>query len=220
MRAGGSGFRWQSYDNGMPQLVIEEAYLPATLSAPQMTDEEFLEFCEAHPEYQIEMTAEGEIVLMAPNYSLTGCQDAEIVAQLKNWNAAHRRGVVTSPTSLFVLPNGARRAADAAWTLRSRVAALSRKERDEMWRLCPDFVIELKSRTDRLRVLRAKMREWVENGAELAWLIDPERRAIEIYRPGTERECLINIRSLTAGAPVEGFTLNLSEIWDPLPLYD
>src|SRR5215468_69131 len=96
-------------------LVLEDAFLPATLSAPPMTDEEFAEFCAEHPDLFFEMTAEGEIIVMPPTYSLTGARNAEISGQLRNWAKSDGRGMYTDSSSGFVLPNGARRSPDAAW---------------------------------------------------------------------------------------------------------
>lgn len=197
-------------------FVVDEAFLPAKLTAPEMSDEQFAEFCAQYPDYFIEMTADGEIVIMPPNYSLTGMQNGEIGAQLMNWASRDGRGAVTDATGGFVLPNGARRSPDAAWTLKTRVLALGPKGIQGFWHLCPDFVIELRSQTDRLPVLRAKMREWVDNGAQLAWLIDPERRAVEIYRPGQEPEIRTEIDRIVGEPPVEGFDLDLRPVWDPL----
>lgn len=197
-------------------LVIDEAYLPATLTASAMSDEEFVEFCAQYPDYFIEMTAEGEILIMPPNYSLTGARNQKIGTQLDSWASRDCRGIVTDASSGFRLPNGARRSPDAAWTLRSRLLALDRKRREGFWHLCPDFVIELRYKTDRLPVLRAKMREWAENGAQLAWLIDPERTAVEIYRTGQEPEIRVGVDHLAGEAPIEGFQLDLCPVWDPL----
>src|SRR5262249_14452742 len=99
---------------------------------------------------------------------------------------------------------------------KARAEALDPVERKKFWRLSPDFVIELRSETDRLKVLRNKMQEWIANGAQLAWLIDPERRAVEIYRPGLEPEILENIDSIEAGPPIEGFRLDLRRVGDAL----
>src|SRR5215469_5301943 len=162
-------------------LVIDEIYLPAKLTASPMTDEEFAAFCAEYPDYFIEMTAEGEIVIMPPNYSLTAARNGEITSQLKIWASRDAHGVVTDASGGFLLPDGARLAPDAAWTLKDRVRELSAESLRGFWRLCPDFVVELRSQSDRLPVLREKMQEWIENGAQLAWLIDPERKTVEIY---------------------------------------
>jgi Uma2 family endonuclease len=198
------------------QLTIDETFLPATLTAGPMSDEQFVEFCDQYPDYFIEMTADGEILIMPPNYSLTGMRNGKISAQLENWASHDQRGGVTDASGGFVLPNGARRSPDAAWTLKHRILALDQASLNGFWHLCPDFVIELRSQTDRLPVLRAKMQEWIDNGAQLGWLIDPERRTVEIYRPGREPEIRSGIDHVAGEQPVEGFDLALRPVWDPL----
>ena len=115
-----------------------------------------------------------------------------------------------------MLPSGARRSPDAAWISRTKLAKLNVSELKGFWHLCPEFVIELRSPHDRLRKLRAKMSEWIEAGAELAWLIDPETRTVEIYRPGVPVEIVSDAQTITAGTPVDGFTLPLEQVWNPL----
>ncbi|MGA7236928.1 MAG: Uma2 family endonuclease [Bryobacteraceae bacterium] len=198
------------------QLTIDEAYLPVKLTATPMSDEEFAEFCTLYPDHFIEMTAEGEIVIMPPNYSFTGAQSGEIFGQLRDWASGGRRGIATDSSGGFLLPNGARLAPDAAWTLKSRIPGSSAERRRKYWKLSPDFVVELRSDTDRLPVLRAKLQEWIDNGARLAWLIDPEREAVEIYRAGQKPDVRIGIQSIAGEGPVEGFVLDLRRVWDPL----
>jgi Uma2 family endonuclease len=196
-------------------LVIEEAYLPATLTASLMTDEEFVEFCAQYPDYFIEMSAEGEILIMPPSDFLTSAQVGEMFLQLSLWSRAGKRGWVTESSGGFVLPNGARRAPDVAWFPSDKPGIPARKKRPRFPHFAPDFVIELRSPDDRLSRLRPKMREWVDNGASLAWLVDPERRAVEIYRPGREPETLVNVETVAGEGPVEGFVLDLRPVWDP-----
>lgn len=195
-------------------IVIDEAFLPATLTSQPMTDEQFAGFCAEHPDLSFEMTADGVIVIMPPNYSLTGARNQEIGRQLSNW-ALRSQGVATDSSTGFVLPNGARRSPDAAWTSRVRLGQLTPDELSRYWHLCPDFVIELRSSFDRLPVLRDKMAEWLENGAQLAWLIDPESRTVEVYRPGRELQIVAG-DSVPGEGPVEGFVLQLRRVWDPL----
>jgi Uma2 family endonuclease len=193
-------------------LVIDEVWLPATLTAPPMTDEQFAAFCAENPDYFIEMTAEGELLIMPPNFSLTGARNQKIGSRLEIWAERDGRGTVTDASSGFVLPNGARLAPDAAWTLNGRLPPDLRG----FWHLSPDFVIELRSDTDRLNKLRAKMREWIENGTQLGWLIDPERRVVEIYRPGQEPETLEGSDRIAGEGPVAGFDLDLRRVWEPI----
>ena len=197
-------------------FLINETYLPATLTADPMSDEEFAAFCAEHPDLNFEMTAEGELIVMAPTYSFTGARNSRICGQLDAWSTSDVRGISCDSSTGFVLPNGARRSPDASWTLKSRVAQLEARSRKKFWRLCPDFVIELRSETDRLRTLRDKMREYMENGAQLGWLIDPENRSIEIYRPGCEVETRVGLNKIEGEGPVSGFVLDLPLIWNPL----
>ena len=184
----------------------------------RMTDEEFAGICAEHPELFFEMSAEGELIVTPPRYSLTGIRQGKVFAQLNQWAEADGRGVAGEATTAFVLPNGARRAADAAWTLKARLRALDPGMLERYWHLCPDFVIELRSHTDRWRTLREKMLEWIGNGAQLAWLIDPESRAVEVYRPGRCAESLSNPDVLRGEGQVEGFVLELGPVWEPLGL--
>jgi Uma2 family endonuclease len=202
--------------NHVVALTIEESFLPAILTAPPMTDEEFAAFCSEHPDLFFETTATGDLIVMPPNYTLTGIRNGEILRQLGDWATQSQSGIVSDSSTGFVLPNGARRAPDAAWTSRARIAALDPAEVERYWHLTPDFVIELRSHSDRLPVLQAKMREWIENGAALAWLIDPERRAVEIYRPAQTPEVFDNPSSIHGDGPVAGFKLELRRVWEPL----
>ncbi len=197
-------------------FVIDQEHLPAVLNSHPMTDAEFAALCDEHPDLFFEMTAEGELVVMPATFSIPGLRNAEIGGQLRNWAKRDRRGLVSDSSTGFVLPNGARRSPDAAWTLKSRVKQMDPAEREGFWHLCPDVVIELRSPSDRPRAAREKMKEWVANGAALAWLIEPAERAVTIYRPGREPEKLTGIDVLRGEAPVEGFVLELPDVWDPL----
>jgi Uma2 family endonuclease len=115
-----------------------------------------------------------------------------------------------------VLPNGARRSPDAAWIFKHRIKDLDPAAFSRYWPVCPNFVIELRSQTDRIRILREKMGEWLASGAQLGWLIDPEVRTLEIYRPGFETETRSCASSVAGGGPIEGFVLDLGPVWDPL----
>lgn len=196
-------------------LVIDEVFLPATLTAPPMNDEEFVEFCAQYPDFFIEVSSEGDILIMPPGDFLTSAQVGEIYFQLTLWSRAHRGGWVTESSAGFVLPNGARRSPDVAWFPADRSGVRDRKRRPRFPRFAPEFLVELRSPDDRLSRVRPKMREWVDNGAKLAWLVDPERRVVEIYRPNREPESLINPDSVAGEGPVEGFVLDLRPVWDP-----
>jgi Uma2 family endonuclease len=197
-------------------LAIDVAFLPATLSSHPMTDEEFVSFCAEHPDLNFEMTADGQLLVKPQTFTLTGFRNQEISLQLGSWAKRDRRGYAGESSTGFVLPNGARRSPDAAWIRKDRMKALSAESLNSFWRLCPDFVIELRSQSDRLPALRDKMNEYLANGAELGWLIDPDARTVEVYRSGQAPEILTNPVALVGEGPVQGLVLDLLPVWDPL----
>jgi Uma2 family endonuclease len=196
-------------------FAIDDALLPAVLTAGPMSDTEFTRLCEEHPDLHFEMTAEGELIVMAPTHSNTGAYNFEVARQLGNWAIDDGRGIGCDSSTGFVLPNGARRSPDASWTLTARIAALG-STRKAFWHLCPDFVIEVKSDTDRLSRLQGKMQEYLSQGAQLGWLIDPENRWVEIYRPDGKSERQTAINGLAGEGPVAGFVLDLNKVWNRL----
>lgn len=197
-------------------FVIDDAFLPATLTAHPMTDEEYAAFCGEHPDLRFEMTANGDLIVMPPTYSWTGARNARITRQLAAWAEQDGRGIACDSSTGFVLPDGARPSPDASWTLKSRIAQLEPASVERFWHLCPDFVIELKSTTDRRRASAVKMRDYVTNGAQLGWLIDPETRSVTIYRPDREPELLTGFDTVRGEGPVADFVLDLTTVWNPL----
>jgi Uma2 family endonuclease len=197
-------------------FTIDEAFMPATLTAPPMTDQQFADFCAEHPDLFFETTAAGEIIVMPPTFSLTSVRNREFTGQLNRWASQDRRGVVGESSGGFVLPSGARRSPDACWIAKDAIRELNRDNLKGYWHLCPALVIELRSQSDRLPVLRAKMREYIANGARLGWLIDADARTVEVYRPDREPESLVGVNSVAGEGPVEGFALDLRTVWDPL----
>jgi Uma2 family endonuclease len=181
-----------------------------------MTDQQFADFCAEHPDLFFETTAEGEIIVMPPNYSTTGARNLEIAVQLGSWARRDGRGIANDSSTGYLLPDGARRSPDASWTSKDDIRKLPEGSRNSYWHLCPAFVIELRSHSDRLPALRAKMREYIANGAKLGWMIDPEQRTVEVYRPGRDSELFTGANSMTGEGPVAGFVLDLRTVWDPL----
>jgi Uma2 family endonuclease len=176
-----------------------------------MTDDEFTELCAGHPDLFLEMTAEGQFIVMGPRHSLTSVRNSYITAALTAWCRQDKRGVVLDCSAGFVLPNGARRSPDASWVPTSRI-----KDPEGFWHLCPDFVIELKSKSDSLKFLQKKMQEYMESGAQLGWLIDPTNRTVTIYRPNSPPETQTDINSISGESPVATFTSDLTRVWNPL----
>ena len=181
-----------------------------------MTDDEFVAVCVENPDLCFETTAEGELVVTPLNYTLHGVRNAEIGVQFGEWARRDDRGVVIGSGGIFVLPSGARRAADTTWVSREQISRLSPEELERFWPLCPEFVIELRCIQDEPPVLRAKMREWIENGAELAWLIDPKNRTVEIFRVESEPTMLQGDAPVYGEGPIDGFVLDPRPIWGPL----
>jgi Uma2 family endonuclease len=176
-----------------------------------LSDDEFFEFCRQYPGYRIETTAEGDIEILSPVNTPTGRRNARITARLNAWAEQDGTGDTFDSSTMFRLNNGARRSPDAAWVSSDRLKLLVQD--DSVWRVAPDFVIELKSKTDRLSALRAKMREWISNGVTLGWLINPETRTVEIYRADGSVEEIVNAAELRGEGPVTGFVLPLAPIW-------
>ena len=143
-----------------------------------MSEEEFYEFCSLNDAYRIERTAAGDILIMAPAGGETGNRNLELSLQLGQWTKRDGRGVAFDSSTAFVLPNGATRSPDAAWVLRSRLAALTREQKRRFLPLCPDFLVELTSPSDRLSKVQEKMLEWMANGAELGWVLDTDNRQV------------------------------------------
>ena len=180
-----------------------------------MTEEQFVEFCAQNSELRIERTEEGALEIMPPAKGYTGNQNFRIAVQFGNWAIQDGRGEGFDSSAGFTLPNGAVRSPDVSWVLRSRLDALTAEERAGFWQVCPDFVVELRSDTDRLSRLQAKMQEYIDNGARLGWLIDPIGRRAYVYRPGVAVEVLDMPQTLSGDPELAGFALDLRAIWEP-----
>jgi len=179
----------------------------------RMSDEEFYRFCQLHPDLRIERTSEGDLVIMPPTGGETGRRNFTISGLFFNWVVADGTGVGFDSSTEFALPDGAHRSPDVAWIRRERWDALTTEERKKFPPLCPDFVIELRSDTDRLSTLQAKMQEYIDNGAQLGWLVDPLEKKVWIYRPNIPVECLDNPATVSGDPVVAGFILPLDMIW-------
>jgi Uma2 family endonuclease len=178
-----------------------------------LTGEDFDQLVRDNPELRMELTATGELILMSPTGSKTGLRNAELNRQLGNWAKANQSGVVFDSSTLFVLPNGARRSPDASWVKREHWEALTEEEQEGFAPLCPDFVIELRSRSDNLPPLEDKMLEYIANGTLMAWLVDPLRKRVYIYRPGRTAEILEDPDTVSGDPELPGFKLDVRELW-------
>ena len=192
-------------------------HLPAPLvldfRAIEMTDEQLVQFCADNGELRIELTAERELIIMPPANPTTGWKNSTISGELYIWSKQDGRGLSFDSSSGFTFPNGAMRSPDASWVARERWEALLEEERNIFSHIAPDFVAELRSPSDSLRMVQAKMEEYIENSVRLGWLIDPFQRRVHIYRTGHPVEVLESPATVSGEEVLPGFVLNLQEIW-------
>lgn len=192
-----------------PPLVLH------TRPAIDLSPEQFYEFCLLNREWRIERTAEGDLRIMAPAGGETGSRNAIITSMLTTWALQDRTGVAFDSSTEFTLPNGATRSPDAAWVQRARLAVLTAEQKEKFLPLCPDFVIELRSPSDDFGSVQEKMREYLDNGTQLGWLIDPATRQVYVSRPATPIEVLADPPSVSGDPELPGFVLELTPIWEP-----
>ena len=179
----------------------------------RLTAEQFARLCQENPDLRLELTAHQELVIMPPTGSKTGWRNNEISYALTAWVKTDGGGIAFDSSTMFTLPNGASRSPDASWVRRERWDALTEDQQEGFAPLCPDFVVELRSRTDRLADLHDKMQEYVDNGARLGWLIDPIDKRVYVYRPGQPVESLDDPATLSGDPILPGFVLSVRELW-------
>lgn len=180
-----------------------------------LSDEEFWELCRRNPDLRIERDADGTLILMPPTGGHSGIRNSRLTRYMDEWAEQDQRGFSFDSNTMFELPNGANRMPDGAWIEAERFLSLSSSEQKGIVPLAPDFVIELRSPSDSLADLKDKMLEYVENGVRLGWLIDPRTETVTIYREDGTSETLDEPDRITADAVVDGFSLDLTRIWDP-----
>ena len=200
----------------MTTLLIQTESTPLKVNFPslvQMTNEQFYEFCQANGDLRIERTANGEVIIMPPAFSDTGNRNFNIAAQLGYWTEQDGTGIGFDSSAGFTLPNGAMRSPDASWIELERWNALTDAQKASFAPICPSFVIELRSLSDRLIKLQDKMQEYIDNGASLGWLIDRQNRKVYIYRTNREVEILENLEAVSGNPELPGFVLGMAKIW-------
>ena len=192
----------------------DDDYIPPELiGVTQMTTEQFEEVCRKYRKLRLELTSSGELIIMPPTSPLTGKRNSNLTRQLYVWAENDGSGVCFGNTAGFILPNNAIREPDASWIRREKWDSLSQEQQERFGRFCPDFVAELRSRTDRLPTLLSKMEEYIANGASLGWLIDPYQRRVYVYRPNEEVVVLENPETVSGEPLLPGFTLNVTKLW-------
>ena len=180
----------------------------------KLTSQQFYQLCEENPELKLERNANGELIVMPPTGGETGKSNSTANAQIWTWNDRTELGEVFDSSTGFTLPNKADRSPDVSWVEKSRWEALTPEQKDKFIPLCPDFVIEFLSPSDRLTKTQEKMQEYMDNGCRLGWLINRKKREVEIYRPGQEVEVVQSPQTLSGDNVLPGFVLNLPKIWN------
>ena len=200
----------------MPTLALPELDGPVTIvldREDRLTDDEYFDFCMANRDLQIERTAEGDIVIAPPAGFESDNRSADIAGQLMVWSKATRKGKSSGSSAEFLLNDGSALSPDAAWTSNERLASVPADELRKFPRFAPEFVVEVMSHSDRSRAAQRKMQQWIDNGVELAWLIDGSHRCVSVYRSGRDVRKVCDVEQIEGEGPVEGFVLDLSDIW-------
>lgn len=180
-----------------------------------LTNEQFFRLCLANRDLRLERSAKGDLIVMPPSGGKTGARNSNMVMQVAAWAQIDGSGVSFDSSTGFELPNGAMRSPDVAWVRRTRLARLTAEQKERFLPLCPDFVVELLSPSDSLSMTQEKLEEYLANGAQLGWLIDPTPRRVYVYRPGAAVEPLDNPMHLAGDPVLPGFALDLAPIWEP-----
>lgn len=197
-------------------LTETNQYIPsdvARLMHQPVTPEEYEQLIYKHSDLYLELTSSGELVIMPGTGLKSGVRNAYLTSQLDAWSRYDGSGICADSSTVFALPNGARRIPDAAWIKREKWNQLTNEEKEQFGPFCPDFVVEIMSPSDRLNQQRDKMLEYMETGASLGWLIDPFNRRIYVYRPNKEVVVLDNLETISGDPLLPGFVLNLTELW-------
>ncbi len=188
--------------------------LTLNLDTVKLSDEQFYKICQNNRELQFERNTKGELIIMSPVGGESGNREADLIIDLGIWNRQTGLGYTFSSSTIFKLPNGSDRSPDAAWIRKDRWEALTTEQRRKFPPIAPDFVLELRSATDNLKILRSKMDEYIDAGVLLGWLINPQDQQVEIYR----REQDVEVRNLPTKLSGEnvlpGFNLSLSQYFE------
>ncbi len=179
----------------------------------RLTEKQFEELCQNHPDLKFELSAKGELIIMPPTSMESGWRNNDLSYDVTTWARKDKTGVVFDSSTMFTLPNGAKRSPDVSWILKKRVEKLSLAERRKFARIVPDFVIELRSPSDALEDLQNKMAEYIENGVRLGWLIDPSEKKVHVYRSNGKVEILENPEKVSGEDVLREFELSVREIW-------
>jgi Uma2 family endonuclease len=195
--------------SAQPSMAILLQMTPAL----RISDGEFYDFCQQNKDYRIERTAKGEIVIDMPTGGDTSRRNFHLVGQFYQWVMRYQNGEGFDCAGGFILPGGSTRSPDLSWVRKERFDALTVEEREKFIPLCPDFVVEIRSSTDNLKPLKEKMVEYIENGALLGLLIDPEKKIVYLYRPGQAIETLENPAQISCDPEMSGLVFDTAVLF-------
>ncbi|CCQ51179.1 Uma2 family endonuclease [Crocosphaera watsonii] len=173
-----------------------------------LSNEQFYQLCQVNDQWRLEETAQGELIIMPPVGAISGNRESEFNADVVIWNRQTKLGKVFSSSTVFILPNRGKRSPDVAWISNERWDSLTLQEQEKFPPICPDFVIELRSRTDGLNQLQRKMQEYLNSGLKLGWLSYPQSQQVEIYRQNKAREIVLLPTTLSGENILPGFSLD------------
>ncbi|MBI4658024.1 MAG: Uma2 family endonuclease [Verrucomicrobia bacterium] len=182
----------------------------------EMDDERFFRFCQLNRDLRIERTAEGDLIIMPPAGGSSSSGNAELTFLFQSWARREGTGKIFDSSGGFRLPNGATRSPDVCWVRKKRLDRINEEEWEKCLPLCPDFVLELRSPSDPLRMVKQKMEEYLENGARLGWLLDAPRKQVHVYRPGEPPVLLDNPAKLSGDPVLPGFELDVPQVWEAM----
>jgi len=193
------------------KVTIENINLEVNgILSDDMSEDEFFHFCTENRDLRIERDNKGQIYIMAPTSFETGNFNADIITDLNIWNRKTKSGKVFDSSTGFTLPDKAVFSPDASWVSLERASKLNDSDKKKFAPVCPNFVIELKSNSDSINQLKSKMLKWIENGCELAWLINPEKKEAIIYRNNGSIEIVKGFQNKLSGEnTLPGFELDL-----------
>ena len=194
------------------EIALENVIIPINgFFSDTMTDKEFFAFCQQNDILKVERDENKQIIIMAPTNISTGNQNVSLLTELANWNNKQNSGACFDSSTGFTLPDGSVRSPDASWMSKEKWNNIPKKDKQTFAHACPDFVIELKSSSDNLKYLTSKMHKWVENGCSLAWLINPDKKTVFIFRKNGTIDKITGFNNVLSGEDIlPGFKLDLS----------
>jgi len=196
-----------------PAIETETSlWLALDVSSLRLGDDQLLRLFGDNEEFRFELSAKGELIIMAPATPKTDQRNVTLITRLRNWAEQDGTGQSFGNNAMFTLPNGAKRCPDASWIPNRRWDRLTPEEKDSLTKICPDFVVELRSKSDRLTKIKEKMEEFMANGAQLGWLLDPQQNSATIYRPGRLPQEIEEPATLNGDPVLPGFRFDFREI--------